>query len=203
MTSYKVALRCLFSNSMERSMKPYGLRTKCKKGGAGMGQEKLRPDEHQKVRSFFRLLGPVLLISGLVCIVLAFIDFFTMDPFEEPGLFWLFFLALPLLFVGFVLSGLGFGGAVAKFQSREYAPVAKDTFNYLAKETTPGVKEIANALQQGSTASLNCHNCQQPNAIRAKFCADCGEKLVRTCRSCEQDNTIDARFCNHCGTSLQ
>ncbi|MFJ7737631.1 zinc ribbon domain-containing protein [Lysinibacillus sp. NPDC097287] len=170
-----------------------------------MGQEKFIPDEHQQARSFFRLLGPVLLISGVVCIVVAGVDFFTLQPFDEPDLFWLFFVALPLIFIGFVLSGLGYGGSVAKYQSREYAPVAKDTFNYLAQETTSGVKEIANALQQGSasTLSLNCHNCQQPNPMSARFCNDCGIKLVLTCRSCEQENTKDARFCNHCGNSLQ
>lgn len=169
-----------------------------------MRQEKFIPEDHQKARSFFRLLGPVLLIIGVVCIIVAGVDFFTLEPFEGPKLFWLFFVALPLVSIGFTLSGLGFGGSVAKYQSREYAPVAKDTFNYLAQETTLGVKEITNALHQGSTAplSLNCHNCQQPNPINSKFCNDCGEKLVFTCRSCEQENTKDARFCNHCGTSL-
>ena len=170
-----------------------------------MGQEKFIPEQHQKTRSFFRLLGPILLFIGVACICVALIDFFTLQGFEEPKFFWLFFIALPIIFIGFVLSGLGFGGSIAKYQSREYAPVAKDTFNYLAKETTSGVREISNALQQGSASNLSstCHSCHQQNSINAKFCNHCGEKLVLICRSCQQENKIDAHYCNHCGSSLE
>lgn len=170
-----------------------------------MAQEKFIPDQHGKIRSFFRLLGSVLLIIGVTCMLVAFIDFFTLQGFEEPKFFWLFFVAMPFLFVGFILSGLGFGGAIAKYESREYAPIAKDAFNYLAKETTPVVKEIAKALQQGGTPKLSytCHNCHQPNPSNAKFCNDCGKQLVLICRGCEQVNTNDAQFCNQCGNSLE
>ena len=170
-----------------------------------MKQEKFIPDQHQKTRSFFRMLGPACLIIGVVCMVVAAIDFFTLQGFEEPKYFWLFFVALPMLFIGFVLSGLGFGGVMAKYQSREYAPVAKDTFNYLAKETTSGVREISNAIQQGSALnrSITCPNCQHDNPNSSNFCKACGGKLVLICMRCEQVNTSDAQFCNNCGRSLK
>ncbi|MEO4055158.1 zinc ribbon domain-containing protein [Solibacillus sp. CAU 1738] len=169
-----------------------------------MERDKFIPDQHRKARSFFRILGPTLLIISLVCMIVAAVDFFTLQIFEEPKYFWLFFVAIPLLFVGFTLSGLGYGGNLAKYQSREYAPVAKDTFNYLAKETTVGVKEISNAIQQGnkSNQSLNCLNCHQQNPINAKFCNQCGEHLILICQSCKQENIVNASFCNHCGTEL-
>jgi hypothetical protein len=165
-----------------------------------MEQKKFIPDQHVKTRSFFRLLGPVLLLIGAACMIIAFIDFFTLQGFEEPKYFWLFFVALPVIFVGFVLSGLGFGGSVAKYQSREYAPVVKDTFNYLAKETNSGVSEVSRAIKQESV--LTCRRCQKQNASNAKFCNGCGENLVKVCGSCQQENTEEARFCNHCGTTL-
>ncbi|WP_156321484.1 hypothetical protein [Halalkalibacter akibai] len=45
--------------------------------------------------------------------IVAFIDFFTADFFREPRFFGLFFVAMPFLFVGISLSGLGYGGTVA------------------------------------------------------------------------------------------
>ncbi|HHW38189.1 MAG TPA: hypothetical protein GXX18_13290 [Bacillales bacterium] len=169
-----------------------------------MEKEKFITEQHKKARSFYRILGPVLLFIGAICLIMASIDFFTLQGFEEPKFFWLFFLSLPIIFIGFVLTGFGFGGAIAKYQSREYAPVAKDTFNYLATETTSGVKEISKAIQEGanSTQSLICYKCNGENLIHAKFCSYCGEKLVQICPHCEEVNTADALYCNHCGKSL-
>jgi len=168
-----------------------------------MRKEKFISDQHKKARSFFRILGPALLVIGAICLIVASIDFFTLQGFEEPKLFWLFFVALPVIFFGFVLTGLGFGGAVAKYQSREYAPVAKDTFNYLATKTTSGVKEISKAVHEGTSAnSITCPKCNEKNPNHAKFCNYCGEQLGKICPQCEQENTIDALYCNHCGESL-
>lgn len=94
-----------------------------------MRKENFVTEQHKKTRSFFRTLGPVLLVIGAICLIAALVDFFTLQGFEEPKLFWLFFVALPFLFIGFVLTGLGYGATVARYESREYAPVAKDTLN--------------------------------------------------------------------------
>lgn len=169
-----------------------------------MEQEKFITEQHGNTRSLFRFLGPLLLIVGGIMMLVAFIDLFTLQGFEEPKYFWLFFVSIPVLFIGFMLSGLGFGGSIAKYQSREYAPVAKDTFNYLSKETTTGVKEISNALQLENVPaqSLVCPDCNQQNPVNAKFCNECGEKLVRICSGCKQVSSNDSNFCNECGSSL-
>jgi ribosomal protein L40E len=169
-----------------------------------MRKEKFITEQHKNTRSFFRFLGPVILVIGAICLIVAFIDFFTLQGFEEPKFFWLFFVALPFLFIGFVLTGLGYGGAIARYESREYAPVAKDTFNYLATETTSGVKEISKAIQEGANSnhSIICFKCNEKNPIHAKFCSHCGEKLVQICPHCEEENTADALYCNGCGKSL-
>lgn len=171
-----------------------------------MGKDKFIPEEHNKARSFFRVIGPISLIIGISCMIIAFVDFFKgMQGFGGPSLFWLFFVGMPLIFVGFSLSGMGYGSAIAKYEAREYAPVAKDTFNYLAKETASGVNEISKAIQQGSapTPMLTCPNCQHQNDFDAKFCDECGEKLVQVCPSCNEVNANDARFCDQCGTFLK
>ncbi|RXJ04341.1 hypothetical protein DS745_02855 [Anaerobacillus alkaliphilus] len=168
-----------------------------------MDNNKFVSEKHVKARGTFRLFGPLLILVGAGCMLVAFIDFFTLGPFEEPTLFWLFFLAMPFLFIGVVLSNLGYGGTVAKYQSREYAPVVKDTFNYLAKETKSGVKEVANAIQSGGTnSSITCRICDHDNPTNANFCNGCGEKLAQRCKKCDQINVSGARFCNHCGGTL-
>ena len=60
------------------------------------------------------------------------------------------------------------------------APVAKDTFNYLANETTEGIEAITRAVQTGKSAIVEakmCHHCQELNKMDAKFCNECGQKL--------------------------
>jgi hypothetical protein len=40
-------------------------------------------------------------------------------------------------------------GKVARYSAAELAPVAKDTFNYVAKESSEGVSSIAKSIKQG------------------------------------------------------
>lgn len=137
-------------------------------------------EEHKKTRKVFRIVGPVLLLIGVCCIAIAIADSFTLDFFEMPKYDWLFFVGMPFLFVGFVLCGLGYGSDVAKYQSREMAPVAKDTFNYLASETTEGVESISRAVQKGKSTVIEakqCGNCQEINKLDAKFCNECGQEI--------------------------
>ncbi|QQZ08677.1 zinc ribbon domain-containing protein [Heyndrickxia vini] len=169
-----------------------------------MRKEKFITEQHKKTRLFFRILGPALLVIGAICLIVALIDIFTLQGFEEPKFFWLFFVVMPFLFIGFLLTGVGYGGAIARFESREYAPVVKDTFNYLATETTSGIKEISKAIQDGAnlTYSMRCHKCNEENPIHAKFCSHCGGKLMQICPHCEEENTAGALYCNSCGKSL-
>ena len=109
---------------------------------------------------------------------IGFFDFFTADPWEGPQLFWLNFVGIPVIFVGFVLTGLGYGGAVAKYQSREMAPVARDTFNYLAEETTEGIEAITRAVQKGKVVqATECPGCGALNKVDAKFCNECAHSI--------------------------
>lgn len=52
---------------------------------------------------------------------------------------------------------------------------------------------------------MNCWSCQVGNPATAKFCFNCGSRLVpeaneAPCRSCGSPLPLDARFCGNCGT---
>ena len=47
-----------------------------------------------------------------------------------------------------------------------------------------------------------CPACKAPVAQGAKFCNNCGQKLVATCPSCGAELVPGAKFCNNCGQKL-
>lgn len=166
-----------------------------------MKQDEFVTEKHRQTRNTFRFIGPLIVAVGVILTVIAGIDFFTLEMFEEPTYFWLFFLSIPILFVGISLCSFGYGGKVAEYQAREYAPVAKDTIQYLAKETIPAVKEISKSINSGKQSEeITCSQCDHKNKPDAKFCNGCGEKLALVCPTCNGINKADARFCDECGS---
>jgi hypothetical protein len=51
-------------------------------------------------------------------------------------------------------------------------------------------------------SGMQCPQCQHANTAEAKFCDQCGTRLVPRCPSCGCENATEARFCNQCGTRL-
>ncbi len=49
---------------------------------------------------------------------------------------------------------------------------------------------------------MKCLHCQHENSDTAKFCEECGTRLVRVCPSCGYEVSPRAKFCGECGTSL-
>ena len=49
---------------------------------------------------------------------------------------------------------------------------------------------------------MQCPQCQHENSEAAKFCEECGTKLVRVCPGCGHEVSLRAKFCPACGTSL-
>lgn len=160
---------------------------------------------HEKVRSTMRIVGPLLALVGLACIVVAMVDFFgAFNSFDRgPRLFWLAFLGMPLLFVGVSLCMFAFMGAVTRFAAQEQAPVAADTFNYMADETREGVRAVAGAVREGfSGDGCRCEACGAVNDSGAKFCDACGVPLAKVCAGCGIENDAGARYCDGCGVAL-
>lgn len=173
-----------------------------------MEEEILNPG-HASKRSVLRILGPIVLLTGIVLMAVGFINFMMSmgTGSGPPRLFWCFMLGMPVLFVGIVMTKIGFLGAVARYMAAESAPVAKDTFNYMADGTKDGVRDITTAIREGITGehgSVHCNDCGHENDSEAQFCDQCGETVggVKACFNCKTSNAHDAKFCDSCGTSF-
>jgi hypothetical protein len=78
------------------------------------------------------------------------LSFFTaFDGGGPPKYFWCVFVGMPLIFVGLVICKFAFMGKVLRYAAGEAAPVGKDTFNYMARETKSGVADVSEAFFQG------------------------------------------------------
>ena len=49
---------------------------------------------------------------------------------------------------------------------------------------------------------MHCPQCQHQNNESAKFCEECGARLITACPQCGQSVSPTAKFCAECGTSL-
>jgi hypothetical protein len=152
-----------------------------------MNEETNLDPNHTSTRRILRRLGPIVAGIGLLLTVIGIGSFFaSFGSFGPPRYFWCAFLGMPLLFVGLVLCGFAFQGAIARYQAGEVAPVAKDAFNYMAEGTQEGVKTVATAVAEGIAAGVAgprkadspCPRCSHSNDADAKFCKNCGAVLA-------------------------
>ncbi|WP_454742561.1 adenylate/guanylate cyclase domain-containing protein [Cupriavidus necator] len=49
---------------------------------------------------------------------------------------------------------------------------------------------------------MRCASCGFENPASAKFCEECGARLVRVCPACGQEANASAKFCSECGAPL-
>ena len=178
------------------------------KGGQPIGPR------HRSAQRVLRVVGPLVALTGLVFVVIGAVSLFSAgEEFGPPRHFWCGFVGLPLLFVGLVMTGYGFMGALARYGAGEIAPIAKDTFNYMAAGTSDGVRSLAQAVGEGlaegrggsapNTVVL-CHKCNAENSIGSRFCSQCGASLGKTkpCPACGELNDPDSNFCDNCGQAF-
>lgn len=174
-------------------------------------EEKLNTN-HKKTRNKLRKIGPTCVILGLALIAYGLYGMFSGEIFDNTLMGFAPFVGMAILFVGAVTSMMGFGGAVARYQAGEMAPVAKDTVNYMADGTKDAVQTLAKSLGQGISEGMNagantdtqqpatCPKCKTENDHDAKFCDSCAQPLANTCTNCNHPNDPNARFCDNCGT---
>ncbi len=161
----------------------------------------MNTEKYSSRRKLFRVLGPILLMIAAYLVITSIGEFFSLSHFEQPKKFHYFFIAMPFFLVGAALTNFGYMRSVADYTAREMAPVAKDTVNYLLKETKPGVESLSSALR-GESSKITCPKCQEQNDDDSKFCNSCGTKLALVCTSCNEVNKPDAKFCDQCGNRL-
>jgi len=49
---------------------------------------------------------------------------------------------------------------------------------------------------------MECPKCQHQNPAKAKFCMECGTKLIKVCPKCGAELPLEAKFCMECGTNI-
>ena len=145
---------------------------------------------HTQTRGVLRILGPTILVIGIVLAITGFVSFFqSMGTHGPPKYFWCTFLGLPLLAIGAGMTKIAFLGAIYRYAASETVPVANDAIGDLADGTEGSVRKIARAVgdglrderRQDTDGDVKCKSCGEGNDADARFCSGCGQSLKRTC----------------------
>ena len=155
---------------------------------------------HDSKRATLSLLGIVLFVVGAALVVYGLVEFSAgfmrpsneffadpnrvMDEDRRSGFLGVLGFGFGAACVGIAVKLMVFAraGKILRYASAEAAPVAKDTFNYLALETREGVEDVARAVAKGAGSSrevvkVRCRACGFLETEDAKFCSGCGKEL--------------------------
>ncbi len=158
-------------------------------------------DGQPRVKPALRILGPILLVCGILMtligfgnFIFSFIDAVSGDPFSGES-------NAPILFIALGIPGIilmGIGGPLTQ------AGYLKEITTYGAKETTPAVTIATTAVRAAILDDdIPCPTCATPIEPDSKFCSSCGQPVnALQCPSCEHPIEANDRFCNSCGTNI-
>lgn len=161
-----------------------------------IAEEKAR---HESLKKKLKIGGTAALAVGLVCTIVAFVNFFTVFGNPDAGmpkLFFLGFIGLPLIAIGAIMLVFGFHREMGRFVKNESMPVVCEA----AEELTPTIEDIASAVR--GDGKTECQHCHTANDVNSKFCKSCGNPIAVTCPHCGQTVDGDSAFCKNCGKRL-
>jgi len=171
--------------------------------------DKYNLNENSKTRNVLKVVGPITLGIGVICLVIAMVDFFGVFNGDGgfPTLFFLAFIGIPLIGLGAGMTQFAFMGKIARYTAGQMAPVAKDVTNYMldgTKESITGiVSSVANEIKAPANATpVKCPACGEVANPGAVFCDHCGRPLFKVCAECNTKNDPDAHFCQKCGKPM-
>ena len=102
--------------------------------------------KHQKNKRKLRIIGTILLVIGLICAIIGFVDFFiSMTSMGSPHLFFLLFIGLPCIGIGTGLLIFANHREITTFIKNESVPV----INEVADEISPAIKSVTKAVKSG------------------------------------------------------
>lgn len=154
-----------------------------------------RLQKHKRLKKTLKIVGISMLAVGLVCVIIAAVDFFkSMSAEAQPTLFWLFGLGFPFMSLGLISLIFAFQREIHFYTANEAAPV----INQIATDVTPAVQSVTQAAN-----SVVCPSCGETNDKDAKFCKKCGTQLVQTCPHCGESVDASSTFCDNCGAKLK
>ncbi len=108
-----------------------------------------------------KIIGPTFILTGIITSILVFYQFVTADFYEDTNSFWLLFIAFPVIFVGFILTAIGF--------EKEIRQSNNDMIREQMKAASEGIK-------QGLSETKFCIKCGTSIPLNANFCPECGSK---------------------------
>lgn len=165
-------------------------------------------NEQSKARGVLKILGPIILGSGVVLLIVAMVDFFAaFNGSGMPTLFFLGFIGIPLIGIGGAMTQFAYMGKIARYSASQMAPVAKDMTNYMLDGTKNNISGmIASAASEiKNTANpipSKCQACGETVNSSAVFCDHCGRPLFKVCPECNTKNAPDAHYCQKCGKTM-
>ncbi|MEN0020116.1 MAG: zinc-ribbon domain-containing protein [Planctomycetota bacterium] len=155
-------------------------------------RDPLPQEQFTAIRGFLRIVGPLLVAIGGICVVAGLISF--LSDFGQPRIaagpptgFILMLVGAPMFVVGLSMTNAGWGDKISRFMGRQHGPAAGMTFNEVAKISEPGIRSVASALRDGtndgdaktSTRAIRfCTDCGSPADSDDKFCGSCGHDLA-------------------------
>ncbi len=176
-------------------------------------RRRLASRQHQQTRTVLRLVGPLVLLTGIILLVVGVASFFSSADAMNPGFpeigrvpitlpsgevigttapepepanhVWLMFVGIPLIGVGGVMCKFAYMGAVTRYVASELVPVGTDVIHDMADGTKDAVRDLAAAVKSG---------------LREDDPRSGGSN--RLCPSCGEANDADAKFCDACGEAL-
>ena len=126
-----------------------------------------------KARIIIKIVGVILLLCGLTLIVWGTVDFIkALQRRDFPSLFWLIMLGFIFLGIGGGFTMSGFRKEIQNAIAKHQAAVLNETIKNFPLETTPPL----NVPLKEETG--NVCTCGTRNDKNAKFCDQCGKKLI-------------------------
>jgi hypothetical protein len=111
-----------------------------------------------------KFIGPFILFIGIAGLSFSLYDFFTSNSWEGPEYFWLGFVAMPVIFVGFILTAIAYRSKITKLDE----DLLRDK-----------MRVIGQGLKEGfSNSGHFCSNCGHEAERTAKYCSECGRELI-------------------------
>src|SRR5690554_3386951 len=124
-----------------------------------------------------KLVSILIIIIGIGFLIKGIINMFS-D--REPSMvnFPILFFGIFLIVLGSILSQIGM------FYKSHHKSAPYDHQQYDSEKT------------------IKCPSCNGINSSQARYCNQCGAKLINFCQFCDTENDYGAEYCSNCGAKL-
>lgn len=162
---------------------------------------------HKKVKTVFKVLGPIFIIVGLGGIIYSMVNFFdlglenSISKMSNNAIS--LFLSFIALAIGLALTTTGFRREMIRYEANEIAPVVKDVANYMLDGTRVELNKTLNKNQEVNNKNIVCFNCHKLTDADSVFCENCGTMVKKECVHCGKKIDGDAKFCKYCGNKIK